>query len=133
MKSTLKALAQLILRNVEVLEADCEKRGLDIPNLEDVYTFGSDILNAGDPEVIKASHEISSAALELANIVRPAHHSLFLLATGVRIMVTIIFNEICLTLYALPRRSQPLLCDALPRRISWKSYGKQVLRYANSY
>lgn len=85
MKSTLKALAQLILQNVEVLEADCEKRGIDVPSLEDVYSFGSDI-SSEDPAVNKAAHEITSAAFELANIVRPAHHSLFYLAGGVCIM-----------------------------------------------
>ncbi|KLO09946.1 S-adenosyl-L-methionine-dependent methyltransferase [Schizopora paradoxa] len=81
MKSSLKALAQLILHNVEILEADCEKRGIDVPSLEDVFTPGSDIINE-DPAVLKASHELTSAAYELANIVRPTHHSLFLVASG---------------------------------------------------
>ncbi|KAL0952690.1 hypothetical protein HGRIS_006929 [Hohenbuehelia grisea] len=67
MTSTLKALAQLILSNVETLESAAAKHGIDYPSLE--ADFAPSALNA-DPVAANASRVIVGAAAQLIATVR---------------------------------------------------------------
>ncbi len=51
MKSTIRALAEFILQNVDVIEEALEKRGASVPSLDDPFTPGSDIANS-QPELM---------------------------------------------------------------------------------
>ena len=73
MKSNLKALALLILENVEKLEADCEQRGIEVPSLDEPFVPGSDITSKGsDPVIVDAIATVTNAALQLVHTIRPA-------------------------------------------------------------
>ncbi|KAL0952694.1 hypothetical protein HGRIS_006932 [Hohenbuehelia grisea] len=67
MTISLKALAQLILANVETLESACAKHGTDYPSLDD--PFAPSALNA-DPVAANASRVIVGAAAQLIATVR---------------------------------------------------------------
>ncbi|KAL0952687.1 hypothetical protein HGRIS_006926 [Hohenbuehelia grisea] len=67
MASALKALAQLILSNVERLESVCEKHGTDHPSLD--TPFVPSALDA-DPVALEASRQIVGAAAQLLATVR---------------------------------------------------------------
>ncbi len=69
MKSTLKALAQLILQNVDVLDASIQTSGGKEPSLNDPYNPKTDY-PYHDPAVLRASDVISAAAVQLLQTVR---------------------------------------------------------------
>ncbi len=70
MKSTIKALAELILQNVDVLDASINASGGKEPTLDEPYNPETGY-PFHDPEVIKASDVIGAAAMQLLQTVRP--------------------------------------------------------------
>ncbi|KLO13130.1 O-methyltransferase [Schizopora paradoxa] len=69
MKSTLKALVEIISKNIDVLDDALEKRGCPVPSLDDPFTPGSDVAN-GQPELMVTADLACRAALQLAQIIR---------------------------------------------------------------
>ncbi|KLO10090.1 S-adenosyl-L-methionine-dependent methyltransferase [Schizopora paradoxa] len=79
--SPLKALAELILSNVNALEKSCEERGVAVPSLDGPFIPGTDIMNA-DPMVVKKINDINSAASQLMNMIRPAPANVLAAVSG---------------------------------------------------
>ncbi|KLO07400.1 S-adenosyl-L-methionine-dependent methyltransferase [Schizopora paradoxa] len=69
-KSTLRDLAELILKNVEVVEADLAKRNASGPDINETFVPGADI-NFGNPEVSEAIYLTTCAAQQLLQTIRP--------------------------------------------------------------
>lgn len=84
--SSLRALAELILKNVNIVEADNAKRGVSSPSLDEPYVIGSeDFLNdATNVEVQRAKTVIDVAAQQLIQTVRNPHTNMIMMAYGVR-------------------------------------------------
>lgn len=70
MHSSLRQLAELILKNVDILDADLQKRNVKAPSLDELWNPAADIA-FHDPEIMKASDVICSAARQLVQTVRP--------------------------------------------------------------
>ncbi len=64
MKSSIRALAEFILQNVDTIEEALEKRGAAVPSLDDPFTPGSDIAN-GQPELMATTELTVRAASQL--------------------------------------------------------------------
>ncbi|KLO13212.1 S-adenosyl-L-methionine-dependent methyltransferase [Schizopora paradoxa] len=73
-KSTIRALAELILQNVDALEEALEKRGASVPSLDDPFTPGSDIAN-GQPELMATTELTVRAASQLIQTIRMPQYS----------------------------------------------------------
>lgn len=101
MKSTIRALAELVLQNIDALEADCSRRGVEAPSLRDPYKPGSEF-SLNDIDVQKASTVIVAAAQQLINTVQPPQVNLVMTAYSVSFHFT--FSLILLIYYLLPRR-----------------------------
>lgn len=69
MKSTLKALVEIISQNIDVLDDALEKRGAAVPSLDEPFTPGSDVAN-GQPELMVTADLACRAALQLVQIIR---------------------------------------------------------------
>lgn len=69
MKSSIRALAELILANIDVLEADCAERHADVPSLQEPFETGTGF-TTDKPEVRRASSVIAAAAQQLVQAVR---------------------------------------------------------------
>ena len=69
MKSTIKALAELILQNVDVFDASIEASGGREPSLDNPYNPEADY-PFHNPDVARASDVISAAAMQLIQTVR---------------------------------------------------------------
>jgi len=69
MKSSIRALAELVLQNIDALEADCARRGAEVPSLQDPYQLGTDF-TLEDAGVQKASTIIVAAAQQLIQTVQ---------------------------------------------------------------
>lgn len=83
MKSSIRALAEFILQNVDTIEDALEKRGASVPSLDDPFTPGSDIAN-GQPELMATTELTVRAASQLAQILRPPQYSVVHEALSVR-------------------------------------------------
>jgi len=83
--SSLKALAELILKNVDVLESDLAKRGVTAPSLDEVFTPGSDFTTSSQ-EVLQAADTACHAALQLVQTIRTPALSLLQTSFGVSII-----------------------------------------------
>lgn len=75
MKSTLKALVEIVAQNVDALDAALEQRGASAPSLDQPFTPGSDVTN-GQPELMRMVDLASRAALQLVHIIRPPQMTL---------------------------------------------------------
>ena len=82
-KSTIRALAELILQNVDALEEALEKRGASVPSLDDPFTPGSDIAN-GQPELMATTELTVRAASQLIQTIRLPQYSVIHEALSVR-------------------------------------------------
>ena len=80
--SPLKALAEMILSNVNALEKNCEERGVAVPSLDGPFIPGTDIMNTA-PLVVKRINDINSAASQLMNMIRPAPVRVLAAVSGV--------------------------------------------------
>lgn len=89
MKSALKSLAELILQNVDVLEASLKKRGANVPSLDEPAIPGPDVTN-GDPELMATNDITCRGAWQILNILRPPQLTLLQDAVSVRTHVFII-------------------------------------------
>ncbi len=69
-RSTLRSLAELILKNVEIVEADLETRDASGPDVNEPFVPGADIA-FGNPEVSKAIYLVTCAAQQLLQTIRP--------------------------------------------------------------
>ncbi|KLO09769.1 O-methyltransferase, partial [Schizopora paradoxa] len=69
MKSTLKSLAEIIMQNVDALDAALAKRGAVAPSLDEPFTPGSDVTN-GQRELMVTADFACRAAMQLAQILR---------------------------------------------------------------
>lgn len=69
MSFTLRSLAEIILKNCDVLDDALEKRGVQVPSLDDPYTFGSDVTD-NDPQLLATADLACRAALQLVQIIR---------------------------------------------------------------
>ncbi|KLO06094.1 S-adenosyl-L-methionine-dependent methyltransferase [Schizopora paradoxa] len=79
MKSSIRALAELVLKNIDVLEADCAKRGVQEPSLLDPYEPGSEF-TVDDGNVQRASTIIVAAAQQLIQTVQSPQTNLLMTA-----------------------------------------------------
>lgn len=91
MKSSIRALAELILENIDVLEADCAQRNAEVPSLQEPFESGSSFAT-DKPEVRKASSVIAAAAQQLVQTVRAPEVNLITTAYGVSHHVSFAFN-----------------------------------------
>ena len=82
MKSSIRSLAELILKNIDVLEADCSRREEGIPSLQDPYKVGTDF-TLDDPGVQNASTVIVAAAQQLIQTVQTPQVNLLMSAYSV--------------------------------------------------
>ncbi len=83
MKSSIRALAEFILRNVDIIEDALDKRGASIPSLDDPFTPGSDIAN-GEPALIETTEMTIRAASQLIQTIRLPQYSVIHEALSVR-------------------------------------------------
>jgi len=79
MKSSIRALAELVLQNIDALEADCARRGADVPSLQDPYIVGTEF-TLGDTHVQKASTIIVAAAQQLIQTIQTPQVNLLMTA-----------------------------------------------------
>ncbi|KAL0952686.1 hypothetical protein HGRIS_006925 [Hohenbuehelia grisea] len=77
--TALKALAQLIISNVETIESTCQSKGTEFPSLDDL--FEPSVLDA-HPAILGASRQIVAAAAQIIATVRPPMELLSEHATG---------------------------------------------------
>lgn len=82
MKSTLRALADIITQCVDTIESICATRGVEFPDLDDPVRPGSEEI-CQDPEVAKAASMICAATQQLGLVVRPPFSSILMQSTGV--------------------------------------------------
>lgn len=82
MKSLIRALAELILENIDVLEADCAGRDIEVPSLQEPFKPGTGFA-LDKPDVRKASSVVVAAAQQLIHTVRPPQVNLLTTAYGV--------------------------------------------------
>ena len=66
----LRSLAELILKNVEIVEADLQNRGAEGPSIDEPFVPGADI-NFGNPAVSEAIYLTTCAAQQLLQTIRP--------------------------------------------------------------
>ena len=85
MKSSIRALAELVLDNIDVLEADCARRGADIPSLQDPYKAGTEF-TLDDPDVQNASTIIIAAAQQLIQTIQNPQVNLLMTAYSVGLL-----------------------------------------------
>ena len=81
-RTPLRDLTELILRSVDTIESSCERRGVDLPSLDEPFTPESEAFRA-DPDVLAAIQVLTSAAYQLLQVGRSPHISLLYEATGV--------------------------------------------------
>ncbi|KLO06095.1 S-adenosyl-L-methionine-dependent methyltransferase [Schizopora paradoxa] len=79
MTSTIRALAEVILQNIDALEADCARRGVEAPSMKEPFKPGSEF-SLNDADVQKASTVIVAAAQQLINTVQPPQVNLVMTA-----------------------------------------------------
>ena len=82
MKSSIRALAELVLEYIDALEADCARRGAEVPSLLDPYTPGSEF-TLEDANVQRASTVIVAAAQQLIQTVQNPQVNLLMTAYSV--------------------------------------------------
>ena len=83
MKSSIRALAELVLKNIDVLEDDCARRGAEIPSLQEPYKAGMEF-SFEDADVQRASTVIVAAAQQLIQTVQSPQVNLLMTAYSVR-------------------------------------------------
>lgn len=89
---SLRSLAQLILANVDILEADSANDGFSIPSLDEPYIPGSDFSNA-NPEVAKAKTIIDAAAQQLLHTIRNPHSDLLITMYSVSLQTLLRYGD----------------------------------------
>ncbi|KLO13915.1 S-adenosyl-L-methionine-dependent methyltransferase [Schizopora paradoxa] len=82
MTTSLKTLAQLILKNCEILDDSCAKRGIPVPSLDKPYAPGSDVATDDDPAAAQAMMVIASTTEQLLKTIRPAPLALYSFVTS---------------------------------------------------
>ncbi len=83
MKSTIRALAEFILQNIDTIEGALDKRGASVPSLDDPFTPGSDIAN-GQPELMATTEMTVRAAFQLIQTIRLPQYTVIHEALSVR-------------------------------------------------
>ncbi len=94
MKSSIRALAELVLQNIDALEADCARRGAEVPSLQDPYQVGSDF-TLEDAGVQKASAIIVAAAQQLIQTIQTPQVNLLTSAYAVSFQKNCLFFFFC--------------------------------------
>lgn len=112
MKSSIRALAELVLQNIDTLEADCARRGADIPSLQDPYKAGTEF-TLEDADVQNASTIIIAAAQQLIQTIQSPQVNLLMNAYSVRYEIILPFSPI--SYVALPdhTRGRDPCCDRI--------------------
>ncbi len=82
MKTTIRALAELVLQNIDALEADCTVATPKVPSLQDPYAIGTDF-TLEDADVQKASTVIVAAAQQLIQTIQTPQVNLLMTAYSV--------------------------------------------------
>ena len=82
MVSTLRTLANLIVQQVDTIEAACTKNGHVFPSPDELFSPESEAAR-GDPEVIRAVTLLCSAANEIALVARHPQATLMMNVLGV--------------------------------------------------
>ncbi|KLO13187.1 O-methyltransferase [Schizopora paradoxa] len=75
MKSSIRALAELILKNVDTIEEALNKRQATVPSLDDPFTPESDI-TYGDPDLMATTELTVRAASQLIQTIRSPQFSI---------------------------------------------------------
>ena len=99
MSSKLRALADLIVRQVDDIEAACAERNLELPSLEQLFSPESEAARR-DAGISKAITLLNSAANEIGLVTRPAGESVLMRALGVSIFGLPIFPSYWFTMTA---------------------------------
>ncbi len=91
MKSSIRALAELILENIDVLEADCAGRDVEVPSLQEPFKPGTGFA-MDKPEVRRATFVVVAAAQQLVQTVRPPQVNL--LTTAYEVSCPVLYTII---------------------------------------
>ena len=91
MTSKLRALADLIVQQVDIIEATCAEQNFDLPSLDQPFTPESEVAR-NDVRISKATTLLNSAANQIGLETRPAGESVLMRALGVSTFVFIIFT-----------------------------------------
>lgn len=83
MKSELRALADLIVQQVDIIEATCAEQQFELPSLDQAYSPESEVARQ-DPRVAKAITLLNSATNQMGLLTRSAGESVLMKALGVR-------------------------------------------------
>ncbi|KLO19077.1 S-adenosyl-L-methionine-dependent methyltransferase [Schizopora paradoxa] len=99
MTFTLRSLAEIILKNCDILDAALEKRGAHVPSLDDPYTPESDVTN-NDPQLLATADIACRAALQLVQTIRTPQLTIlldglsFLTSVSLRCVIELHVTEI---------------------------------------
>lgn len=82
MISTLRALANLIVQQVDLIESTCEEKGLSLPSVDEPFSPQAETAR-NDPQISRAVTLLSAAANEIALVARPPQATVLMKALGV--------------------------------------------------
>ena len=112
MVSTLRTLANLIVQQVDTIEAACTKNGLVFPSPDEFFSPESEAAR-GDPEVIRAVTLLCSAANEIALVARHPQATLMMNVLGVsgyRSFLKLIDADLCTCNCSVSRHRSSASC-----------------------
>lgn len=81
--STLRAFANLIVQQVDLIESTCEEKGLSLPSIDEPFSPQAETTR-NDPRISRAVTLLSAAANEIALAARPPQATVLMKALGVR-------------------------------------------------
>lgn len=82
MKSELRALADLIVQQVDIIEATCAEQKFELPCLDQAFSPESEVARH-DPRVAKAVTLLNAATNQIGLLTRSAGESVLMKALGV--------------------------------------------------
>lgn len=82
MASTLRALANLIVQQVDLIESTCVEKGLSLPSVDERFSPQAETAR-NDPRILRAVTLLSAAANEIALVARPPQATVLMKALGV--------------------------------------------------
>ena len=91
MTSKLRALADLIVQQVDIIEATCAEQNVDLPSLDQPFSPESEVAR-NDVRISKAITLLNSAANQIGLETRPAGESVLMRALGVSTFISIILT-----------------------------------------
>lgn len=100
MKSELRALADLIVQQVDIIEATCAEQKFELPCLDQAFSPESEVARH-DPRVAKAVTLLNAATNQIGLLTRSAGESVLMKALGVSRRTSHLYNLRLLMLLSL--------------------------------